>query len=178
MKIKDIQPCDLIFYQPRKNASILSKLIAWCQWGLGEGWGSYSHCSIAGGRREDETGIRWIEYEGTHPVSRIHVISLDDLNKYVLTVYRPNIDGRAKGKILEWAEENTGVLYDYIEIITLGKINIKKWLSCSDFIYQAFKSSGVELIKKQGATASPNELIRSEKLSFVGSIEVADAIGG
>jgi len=154
---------DIVIYYPKKSASWVARAIAWLQPRIGQGGSknlpSASHCSIMADNPE-------YEYESTIPKSRYHKISDEDKKNFVIEVYRfDGITIAQRRMVLRYCQNNMDRWYDYLEIFTLGLLNLRFFDACSEFVRKAYNSAGIQLGRGDGNEylLSPNELLYDTK---------------
>jgi len=165
MKNEDIKIGDIVCWGVTKKSDWFSRLLAWYFVRFGQGGSSnkqsYSHSAIYAGYKYNK---HWV-FESTWPLSRLYYIPDSDLENYIITVFRlENFSGSEIDKIMEWGYINSGKLYDILEIITFGLINLKPWNTCSEFVKQAYLDCFDLLLgKPKEYLLSPNELVYQTK---------------
>lgn len=166
MRICDLRPCDILVYDPKPNASWLSKAISIFQWISGNGYGASSHVSEVASDCKSE-------YESTFPKSRLKSIYLKDLKHYHVRVFRYQktltlkqvMDGH------DFYKRHLNSFYDVICILSFTLISIPWLFVCSKFIWMGWLQRGINIGPGGGKVISPNEIVNSGVLEEIGELE-------
>lgn len=151
------QPFHLLFY---KGESLLGKIIRFVS------SGKYSHCSIL----LDQ--FHTLETSWNNP----SVIKHFDYKYKDYDIYKLNIrlNEYQKQIITQYITEHIETGYDFLYLLTRGLhlifgtkvINTKKYFTCDELIYEAFKVIGISLIEKD-EILSPSTISKSKYLTKI-----------
>lgn len=160
--------CDILLY---KGDSFVSKLIKWNTNSL------YSHVSVV---VDGEMNLAIESNTGSQ--SGVRALDLRKLKASDIDVFRVKAAGSYKPEqVISYLVSCLGSHYDYPGVIWLGVLKVlrlKKQANkfqeakdyfCSELVYEAFKSAGLDIVPQIGAaeTTSPGDIARSPLIEKV-----------
>ncbi len=165
----DFLSCDILLY---KGTSFVSKLIQWKTQSL------YSHVAVV---VEADTNLAIESNTGSR--SGVRALDLRKLDAKIIDVFRIKAGHPfRKEEVISYLVDSLGSHYDYPGVLFLGALkalNLKKqansWQKkkdyfCSELVYEAFSSAGLDIVPQIGQSdiTSPGDISRSPVLEKIG----------
>jgi hypothetical protein len=131
----EFQSCDIVFFNPVPILSDVLKFFLRCPW---------SHTALATGN-----GIEVIGAEAEGIVKR--QLTKKELEDFAILRYA-FLTEKQKTEIITWGLNQEGVEYDFLQLLVgfplLIDVHNEAKLTCSIYVYLAYKSAGIELVKR------------------------------
>lgn len=138
-----IQPGDIIFV---KGTGLISRLVRFF-----DGRGEFSHVAIA---------ISPTEILESNWNMKSKIVPMSYLEDEYVIIRLADMTQEEKGRLREAAESLEGVIYDYLQIISIlfkGRLNNPRYLICSELVYLMLLRIGYEQ-DTMLLNSTPNEL--------------------
>ena len=162
MNLSELKSCDILLY---KGTSVISKLIQWRTKSL------YSHVAVVVGAEmnlaiESNTGSQ----------AGVRALDLRKLDTKTIDVFRVKPGNAFKPEqVISYLVKCLGSQYDFAGVLWLGvlktlnlqekanRFQIDRDYFCSELVYEAFKSAGLDIVPQIGSaeTTSPGDISRS-----------------
>jgi len=167
-----------LFILAYHGKGLISKLIEWWEWGL------YSHVALTTivdpvvfGNTfiYESSGVPIIPRNGIHSGARKGHISTfyKDWNLHNTDIFEIDVTLEQKKIILNWMEEQIKKKagYDYFGLLAFvlreKQLNSRNRFFCSEFIWEAFKQAGIQLLRLRYYQITPTLLCASPLLKVV-----------
>lgn len=170
MSLNDLKSCDILLY---KGTGAVSKLIQW------KTTSAYSHVSVV---VDGEMSLAIESNTGSQ--SGVRALDLRKLDAKIVDVFRiKKENGFKPEQVISYLVSCLGCKYDYPGVFYLGLLKvlgqqkkanewqIKKDYFCSELVYEAFKSAGLDIVPQIGSseTTSPGDIAKSPILQLIGT---------
>lgn len=164
MKKFDLQPGDILLFKVGKRSPWHDKLIALGQKLLNKNFTEASYCHVA--MIDTDTTLM---LEAVWPFT--HIIKIKARNNKI-EVYRVKRSTKAqKLKAVMWAHKHLGIWYNVGKLF-FGLFPSRHKLICSTYIAKAWQSANVKLGKINEKIFSPDEMVISPHLQYLGVLHV------
>lgn len=155
-----LQPGDILLFRTTLMSPIHDKLIAFCEWLIGEKMTKHSYHHVA------MVGVDLQVFEAIWKGTVYHDFSEVDKTG-IIEVYRvKNATDVQIQEALEWAQDNLGLKYNFLGLfLGWAGLDEKHAEICSTYVGDAWKAAGVQLTKKKNEKFySPDDIAANKKV--------------